>query len=312
MNNADYLQISSIYYSVRQEDNNHSSDKIVEILKDVSFSVSEGSLTSIFGPNGSGKSTLLKAVANLLDPKLTRGSITHNEEQVPNPNETVSFIFQDYNSSLMPWLNCRDNIALPLNWLKNRKDRRTKDPEMITQLDRYLEDWKYMNKEKRKEKIEKFVTDDLKLNDNPNAPHIPLDNYPDQCSGGQKQMTAIARALIVKPGLLLMDEAFGALDYTTRLKLEEKLLEIWNKQKNTILMVSHDLDESVFLSDRIVVISSRPARVVDIIDVDLPRPRELKSSIASKKFQWIRNRVLNSFLQGQEDMGIKVNGKDQS
>ena len=300
----DYLQISSIYYSVRQEDNN--GNDIVEILKDVSFNVSEGSLTSIFGPNGSGKSTMLKAVADILDPKLTGGSITHNERPVPNPEETVSLIFQDYNSSLMPWMNCRDNIALPLNWLKNRKDGRLKDPKKKTHLDKYLEAWKAMDKEQRENEVKKFVTDELKLNDNPNAPHIPLDNYPDQCSGGQKQMTAIARALIVKPSLLLMDEAFGALDYTTRLKLEQKLLEIWNIQKNTILMVSHDLDEAVFLSDRIVVISSRPASVVDIIDVDLPRPRELKSSIASKKFQWIRNRVLHSFLEGQQDKGIKI------
>jgi ABC-type nitrate/sulfonate/bicarbonate transport system ATPase subunit len=130
---------------------------------------------------------------------------------------------------------------------------------------------------------------------------IPLDKYPYQCSGGQKQMTAIARALIIRPELLLMDEAFGSLDYNIRLQLQEKLLDIWKRIGNTILMVSHDVDQAAFLSDRIVILSKRPTRVFDVVEVDLPRPRELKSLVVSAAFQKIRGKVINSFLQGQQD-----------
>lgn len=255
-NENNYLLLNSVKKSFIQNDR-------VDVLDNISFEVEKHSLTSIFGPNGSGKTTILNLISGILKPD--EGTIKIDGGSISEAN--MSFIFQDYNSSLMPWFTCLDNVAFPLKLRSVKKsERRTRAKE--------------------------FIISKLDLN-------IPLDKFPYQLSGGQKQMTAIARALILNPDLLLMDEAFGSLDYTVKLNLEEKLLEIWEKIRNTILMISHDVDDAVFLSDKIIIISKRPSKVIGVIKVDLPRPRKL-DIIGSEKFQEIRRIVITKFLDAQK------------
>lgn len=249
-----YLQVQSICKSFFQNGR-------VDVLNKVSFDVEEHSLTSIFGPNGSGKTTILSVIAGIL--KADEGDVKIDGK--PSEEANIGFIFQDYNSSLMPWLRCIDNVSFPLK-LRSVK------------------------KSERREQASEFVMKKLDLTD------IPLDKFPYECSGGQKQMVAIARALMLNPELLLMDEAFGSLDYTVKLKLEEKLLEIWEKLGNTILMISHDVDDAVFLSDKVIILSKKPSKVVGVINVDLPRPRRL-DIIGTKDFQDIRRGVITKFLE---------------
>jgi len=262
MHGMNYLHIESLCKSF----SNPSVPSQGLVLNSISFDVSEGSFTSIFGPNGSGKTTILNIISGIS--KADSGIIRIKETSAAKTN--ISYVFQDYSSSLMPWLTCLDNIALPLKLhsMKNRSERR-----------RF---------------VENFVEQDLQLSG------IPFYRYPYQCSGGQKQMTALARALITQPELLLIDEGFGSLDYSTRLSLEKKLLEIWQKLKNTILLVSHEIDEAIFISDKIIILSKAPSSVIDIVQVDLPRPRIYEEIIGTSKFQQLRSKVISLFLNGQK------------
>lgn len=235
----------------------------VSILNDISFQVKQGEFITIFGPNGCGKSTLLKIISGV--ESFDDGIVQINSK---NPKEAkTGLVFQDYDDSLMPWLNCLDNILFPLR-LKKRK-RINKIEDAISWVKNLLSEIKF---------------------------ELPLNNYPYQLSGGQQQLTAILRSLIYKPDVILMDEPFSSLDFQTRLSMQEILLEIWDREKQTIIFVSHDIDEAMFLADRLILLTSLPAEIYKIIEIKFPRPR-LIELYESEKFFKIKKECLHSINQ---------------
>lgn len=235
-----------------------SGSKDMLVLDKIEFQIKEGEFLTIFGPNGCGKTTLLNIIAGLEQP--TQGSIELNTSK----EETkVGFVFQSYQESLFPWKSVKGNIELALeSRLRNRKER-----ERISES--YLKEVGLLN----------FAN-----------------KYPYQLSGGMKQLVAIGRAFAYEPHFFLMDEPFSALDYDNRIMMEEKLLDLWTKHKKTVIFVSHDIDEAVFLSDKIVILSKRPAKVKAIIDVNLKRPRSIETRLENRFFE-IKKKVLRIFKE---------------
>jgi NitT/TauT family transport system ATP-binding protein len=218
----------------------------IEVFRNFNFFIPSNQFLTIFGPNGCGKTTLLKIIAGLIDYNF--GSIKIDGNNIKKIK--VGYIFQNYKQSLFPWRTNLDNIAFPL---EIRGVKRKKSREMVLSF------------------LEKFGID------------LPLYSYPYQVSGGQKQLVAIARALIYQPHILLMDEPFGALDYENRIFMQEKILEIWRKSKLTIIFVSHGIEEAIYLADRAIIFSKNPSLpIIKDITISLPRPRQqkLKGSLA--------------------------------
>jgi NitT/TauT family transport system ATP-binding protein len=218
-------------------------------LDDVSFSVGRGELVSIVGPSGSGKTTLLRCIAGLQQP--TSGEIRVAGDPVTDVPKELAIVFQDYGRSLFPWLNVRDNVDLPL------RNMRLPAPE-------------------RRDRIESALTE-VGLAD-------AIDAYPWQLSGGMQQRVAIARAVAYRPAILLMDEPFASVDAQTRADLQDMTLEVWRAHGSTLLFVTHDIDESVYLSGRVIVLSQPPTTVAAQIAVDLARPRDQIETRASPGF----------------------------
>ena len=208
-----------------------------EALRDVSLSVADGEFVCLLGPSGCGKTTLLRIIAGLESP--SGGEVRVDGLPVTGPAPRLGMIFQDY--SLYPWRGVIDNIAFGLELAGVEK------AERLSRATDYL--------------------DLVGLEGFANA-------FPYELSGGMRQRVAVARALATDPAVVLMDEPFGALDAQTRNAMQRELLEIWAKTRKTVLFVTHSVDEAVFLADRIVVLSSRPGRVREIIDVPEPRPRD--------------------------------------
>ncbi|MCL2459942.1 MAG: ABC transporter ATP-binding protein [Euryarchaeota archaeon] len=206
-------------------------------LSDISFEIAEDEFVSFVGPSGCGKTTLLRIIAGL--DCATEGKVFVDNTEIVKPGPLVGMVFQEY--SLFPWLNALDNIA-------------------------FGQKMKGISKEKRHSDAMKYVE------------LVGLAgferSYPYELSGGMRQRVAIARALANNPDLLIMDEPFGALDAQTRNMMQRELLDIWEKQKKTILFVTHSVDEAVYLSDRIVVLAHAPGRISDIVQVTVPRPRD--------------------------------------
>jgi NitT/TauT family transport system ATP-binding protein len=218
----------------------------LEVFKNLNLLIPSRQFLTIFGPNGSGKTTLLKIIAGLVNYDSGKIKIEGNNIK----NIKAGYIFQNYKQSLFPWRTNLDNIAFPL---EIRGVKRKKSREMVLSF------------------LEKFGID------------LPLYSYPYQVSGGQKQLVAIARALIYQPHILLMDEPFGSLDYENRIFMQEKILEIWRKSKLTIIFVSHGIEEAIYLADRTIIFSKKPSLpIVKDIAISLPRPRQqkLKGSLA--------------------------------
>ncbi|GAA0819732.1 ABC transporter ATP-binding protein [Streptosporangium amethystogenes subsp. fukuiense] len=207
-------------------------------VRSIDFSVSRGEFVSVVGPSGCGKTTLMMCIAGLLP--VTGGSLTFRGQAMTGPQEGVAVVFQDYSRSLFPWLTVEKNVALPL------RDRGIPRADIERRVERALE----------------MV----------NLGHA-AGLYPWQLSGGMQQRVAIARGLAVEPEMLIMDEPFASVDAQTRANLEDLLLEIWAETGTTILFVTHDIDEAVYLSDRVVVLSQGPSVVVEDITVRLDRPR---------------------------------------
>jgi NitT/TauT family transport system ATP-binding protein len=208
----------------------------VEAIVDVSFSARQSEFIAIVGPSGCGKTTLLKMVAGLVP--ASSGTIQVNGEEVSGPISGVGMVFQA--PVLLPWRSVLGNVLFPIEILRRKKDE-----------------------------YEASARDTLRL--------VGLDGFeerhPNELSGGMQQRVAIARALIHDPPLLLMDEPFGALDQLTREQMNFELMRIWSETHKTTLLITHSIEEAVFLADRVIVMSARPGRVVDVIDIDLPRPR---------------------------------------
>lgn len=217
-------------------------DGELEALGSVSFDVYPQEFVSIVGPSGCGKSTLLKVIAGLLP--ITSGEIIVDRENF-DPSREVGFVFQK--ALLLHWRKVLDNVLLPIEILK-------------------LDHKKYTNRA-----MELLELVGLKGFEK---------CYPNQLSGGMQQRVSIARALIHDPKLILMDEPFGALDAITREKMNFELMRIWSEAQKTIIFITHEINEAVFLSDRVIVLSARPARMLDCFDIELPRPRllEMKTS----------------------------------
>lgn len=225
-------------------------DNDVEALKNISLSIRKGEFLSIIGPSGCGKTTLLRLIAGLDKPEA--GKITLEGEEITAPGPQRGYVFQQ--GSLFPWLTVEKNIASGLK-------ARGVYPE-------------------KKDEVSHFI-DLIGL-------HGFEKSYPHQISGGMAQRVAIARALINRPDALLLDEPMGALDAFTRADLQDKLLELWKKDGTTMILVTHDVDEAIYLSDRIVVMTPRPGKISEIIDVDLSRPRNR----GTEEFMALRGKIL--------------------
>ena len=210
----------------------------VEALRDVSFTVDRGQFVSIVGQSGCGKSSLLKILAGLLSK--TSGVISIEDRELDGPRSDIGLMFQK--PLLLEWRRVLDNVLLPVE---------------IYRLD-----------QKGYEKKARRLLETAGLADF-------LTKYPFELSGGMQQRVALCRALVAEPSLLLMDEPFGALDTLTRQRMGFELLRLWEEWKSTVLFVTHDVDEAVMLSDRVLVMSSRPGTVLGSFTVDLPRPRQI-------------------------------------
>lgn len=206
-------------------------------LGDISFDVADGEFISILGPSGCGKTTLLRIIAGL--ETQTSGDVIVNGETIDGPSPKRGMVFQEY--SLFPWKTVIDNVSFGLR-MQGISTSEAREKALG-----YLE----------LVGLSEFA-----------------DSYPNALSGGMKQRVAIARALANEPDILLMDEPFGALDAQTRNNLQNELLRIWAEKKLTILFVTHSVDEAVYLSDKIIVLSERPATIKKEITVDIPKPRD--------------------------------------
>lgn len=234
------------------------------VLQGVNLSIKSGEFISIIGHSGCGKTTLLNLVAGFAHPSQGTVSLENRRITAPGPDRMV--VFQHY--SLLPWLTAYDNIYLGVKSVYRPKD------------------------EAGKRHIKQIVDDHLEMVGLADAAH----KKPKQLSGGMKQRVAIARALAMRPQILLLDEPFGALDPITREELQDQLLDIWQQAKVTILMITHDVDEAVYLSDRIVMMTNGPSATIgEILTIPFPRPRHREMLTEDPQFFTLRNECL-SFL----------------
>jgi ABC-type nitrate/sulfonate/bicarbonate transport system ATPase subunit len=254
MVSAPQSQVSSEASSLRANDVSKSfvapDGSPVAALAGVSLSISAGELVSLVGPSGCGKSTLLRLMAGLDEP--TTGQLWVGSERVIGPSADRGLVFQDPN--LFPWLTVRRNVQAGLVARGVLRKRRHEVDEFLRLVG-----------------LEPFAS-----------------TYPHQLSGGMAQRAALARALINHPKVLLLDEPLGALDAFTRMRMQDEVLRIWKSRGTTMLLVTHDIDEAIYMSDRIVMMTPRPARVERIIDISLDRPRQRNSPA----FLELRNEIL--------------------
>jgi NitT/TauT family transport system ATP-binding protein len=235
---------------------------VLPVLREFTLSLNEGELVTVFGPNGCGKSTVLNLLAGVLAPDT--GIVVSNSDG--SEALAVGYVFQNYADTLLPWRTVRGNVTLPLEF------RRVPTEEREPKVNRRLEQFHLV------EHAGKFVY---------------------QLSGGLKQLVSICRATVYDPRLLLLDEPFSALDYSLSRMLWLRFREFWTDQKVTTLFVSHNVDEAVFLGDRVCVLSSRPAQVVANVTVPFGRERPL-SLLTSSEFFAVRSKVLEAFEQGRQ------------
>jgi len=229
----------------------------LRVLDNISFTAKKGEFVTIVGPNGCGKSTFFRMLADLED--MDYGKILIGGKTVKEAK--IGYVFQNYRESLYPWRTCLGNlmVALELDGVP-RRQRRKKLDEFLWRLDMSVRE----------------------------------DAYPYELSGGQQQMLGILRALVYEPDILLLDEPFSSLDFQTTLYMHDKIMEVWEKTGVTVLFISHNIHEAVYLADKVVVFSKRPARVVEVIETNLPRPRDYKVTESDQFFE-VRNRVMELF-----------------
>jgi len=240
----------------------YSGDRDVLALEKVSLNIGNGEFVSILGPSGCGKSTFLRCVAGL--ESITDGELFVEGRKVVGPPDHVGMVFQ--RDALLDWRTIEENIYLPIEFKgKARADYREKAKQLLKLTG--LSDF--------------------------------ADRYPRQLSGGMRQRASICRALIDDPALLMMDEPFGALDAFTRDQMNVELQRIWMKTRNTVMFVTHGITEAVFLADRVVVFAPRPGRIIETLEITLPRPRPLDIR-ASAEFGRYCSRIRELF----QDMGI--------
>ncbi|GGD36846.1 ABC transporter [Microbacterium faecale] len=226
-----------------------------EAIGRLDFVVPEGAFISIVGPSGCGKTTMLRCLSGLMEP--TRGEVLLAGEPVDGVPRDLALVFQDYSRSLFPWRTVASNIAFVLPRDMQKADRRERVDETLAAV----------------------------------GLGGSADKYPWQLSGGMQQRVAIARALAYRPRILLMDEPFASVDAQTRAELEDLMLDVREKFGMTILFVTHDIDESVYLADQVLVLSKSPSTIVATVDVDLPRPRDQVTTRADDAFVRLRSDI---------------------
>jgi NitT/TauT family transport system ATP-binding protein len=230
--------------------------RTVEAIRDVTFTVKAGELVCIVGPSGAGKTTLLKCIAGLLPP--SSGKVIVDGEPVSGPPPSMAVVFQEYGRSLFPWMTVRQNVELPLKRKRLPAARR-----------------------------EQLVGDALAAVDLAEAHGA----YPWQLSGGMQQRVAIARAVAYEPHVLLMDEPFAAVDAQTRADLEDLIRTLWHRLKVTVLFVTHDIEEAVYLGERVLILSHAPTVIMEDVAIDLPDERSQLETRSLKRFSELRKHV---------------------
>jgi NitT/TauT family transport system ATP-binding protein len=249
--------VRKVYYTVHGP---------LEAINNVSLEVQRGSFVSIVGPSGCGKSTLLQIVAGLVE--ATGGEVTLNGSPVNAPPPEAVYVFQQYSKSVYPWKTVLDNVMFGLKY------RATSGTRLA-------------NAEGRQRCLNMLET-------------MGLQNFagyfPYQLSGGMQQRVAIARALVCQPEILLMDEPFSAVDALTRTELQDALLRIWAEFAPTVLFVTHDIDEAIYLSERVIVLSRPPSNVSQSIVIDLPRPRHQLDTRERPGYMDCRRRILADIM----------------
>jgi len=230
------IEVNNIHHTYATE------TRPIGALKNINFSVRDNEFISVIGPSGCGKTTLLRVIGGLLKPTYGEILIKGRLVEEARKNREFGFVFQ--NPVLLPWRTILGNVRLPLEIIGTDLSSKEKMFNRIMNL------------------LELVGIADFK------------DNYPHELSGGMQQRVAIARALSFNPSILLMDEPFGALDEITRDRMNLELLRIWENARHTILFVTHSIREAILLSDKIIVLSKRPAEIIEILEVNLPRPRK--------------------------------------
>ncbi|TYZ29760.1 ABC transporter ATP-binding protein [Selenomonas caprae] len=232
----------------------HLPDKNVHAIRHVDLHIASHEFVCLLGPSGCGKSTLLKILSGLERPD--EGTLEIDGTKVNGPGRERAVVFQDY--ALLPWRTVRENVAFPLELAHvSRKDREEKAQEYLKLVH-----------------LEKFA-----------------DAYIHQLSGGMRQRVAIARALVQQPDILLMDEPFGALDAFTRMELQSELVKIWQAKRPTIVFVTHDIDEAIFLGDKVVIMTPNPGKVHSIVEIPVGKPRHR----TGPDFNFYRDKVYKEF-----------------
>ncbi|MEQ4300234.1 ABC transporter ATP-binding protein [Plantactinospora sp. B6F1] len=237
----------------------------VEAVRDLTFSVGAGELVCVVGPSGAGKTTLLKCIAGLLPP--TSGDLVLEGTPVRGPSPGMAVVFQEYGRSLFPWMTVQRNVELPLRQKKG------------------------LSRSRRRELVRDALAA-VGLGDVPGA-------YPWQLSGGMQQRVALARAVAYEPHILLMDEPFAAVDAQTRADLEDLVRSLWQRLGVTILFVTHDIDEAVYLGQRVLVLSGSPTVVLDDVAIDLPAERDQLGTRSSARFAELRAQVFGQIQRAK-------------
>lgn len=237
-------------------------DSKVDAIRDITFDVTSGEFLCVVGPSGCGKTSLLKCLSGLLEPSSGEARLQGVAISRPAPN--LALVFQDYSRSLLPWMSVGKNVALPLEAKRLARSERAS-----------------------------LVRSSLRAV----GLHDAADRYPWQLSGGMQQRVAIARAIAYRPEILLMDEPFASVDAQTRTELEDLVLQVWRESGITVVFVTHDIDEAVYLADRIVVLTGAPTTVREIVAVELPRPRDQVATKQLAEFASLRTHVYRLIQQ---------------
>jgi NitT/TauT family transport system ATP-binding protein len=254
-----------------------SGSREIEAVRDLTFQVDAGDLVCLVGPSGCGKTTLLRCIAGLLEP--SGGTVQVDGRRVDGPPPGMAVVFQEYGRSLFPWMNVGDNVELPLKQKKLPRDR-------------------------RRSLVESSLAA-VGLADSASA-------YPWQLSGGMQQRVAIARAVAYEPTTLLMDEPFAAVDAQTRADLEDLVRSLWQRLGVTVLFVTHDIDEAVYLGRRVVMLSSSPTVVQDELTIDLPAERDQLRTRADPRFAELRTHVYEQIQKAKRRPGAGDAGGHRS
>jgi NitT/TauT family transport system ATP-binding protein len=243
-------------------------DGRVEAVRDLTFVVRRGEFVCIVGPSGAGKTTLLKCIAGLLPP--TSGGVVLEGSPVAGPAPGMAVVFQEYGRSLFPWMTVRQNVELPL---KQKRIPRARRQQLVDE-----------------------ALAAVSLADVPSS-------YPWQLSGGMQQRVAIARAVAYEPHILLMDEPFAAVDAQTRADLEDLMRSLWHRMGVTTVFVTHDIDEAVYLGQRVLVLSSSPTVILDDVAIDLPVERDQLTTRSSPRFAELRAHVFEQVRRAKQERG---------